>query len=55
MEMTTDRLGVTEAGVTIPIGTKCIYEGHVPGGMVRVRLPDGSSDVVRPHIFSTLR
>lgn len=55
MEMIADREGVTESRKPVPIGTRCTYEGHVSGGMVRVRLPDGTSDIVHPHIFACLR
>lgn len=55
MEMVSDMEGVTESGKPVHIGTRCAYEGHVPGGMVRVRLPDGAVEVVHPHIFALLR
>ena len=55
LEMVSDKDGVTESGKAVPAGTRCDYECHVPGGMVRVTLPDGSSEVVHPHIFAALR
>ena len=55
MNMTTDKECVAESGKAVPVGTVCVYEGHVPGGMVRVRLPDGSVDIVHPHAFAQLR
>jgi hypothetical protein len=55
MEITTDKNGVTESGKEVPVGTVCTYECHVPGGMVRVTLPDGSVEIVHPHIFAALR
>lgn len=55
MEMTTDKAGVTETGIEVAIGTKCTYEGHVTGGMVRVTLPNGTIAIVHPAIFPELR
>lgn len=55
LEMTTDRAGVTETGKEVPVGTSVIYVAHVPGGMVKVRLADGSVEVLHPHCFPTLR
>lgn len=55
LSMTTDRLGYTESGMLVPIGTKVTYCGHVPGGMVRVELADGTKHVMHPHCFETLR
>jgi len=55
VEITTDRAGKTESGTPVPIGTTCTYLCHVPGGMVKVRLPDGAEEIVHPHIFAVLR
>lgn len=55
MDLTTDKAGVTESGKEIPIGTKCRYLGHVVGGAAKVRMPDGSEEIVNPHIFKELR
>lgn len=54
-EMTSDRDGETESGKKVPAGTKVEYCGHVIGGMVRVKLPDGSKEVMHPHCFPDLR
>lgn len=55
MNLTTDKAGVTESGKEIPIGTKCRYLGHVAGGAVKVRMPDGSEEIVNPRIFKVFR
>ncbi len=54
MKMTTDRLGVTEKGRKVPVGTTVEYLGHVPGGMVAVRFEDGTEDVMHPMCFKQL-
>jgi hypothetical protein len=41
--------------LSMTTGTTVEYRGHVPGGMVRVRLPDGSEEVMHPHCFPELR
>ncbi len=61
--MTSDRDGgilvesleVPEAGQLVPAGTTVKYLGHIPGGMVRVELPDGRRVVMHPHAFPNLR
>ena len=55
MDMTSDRGGETEAGELVPAGTTVKYKGHVPGGMVRVELPNGVIAVMHPHCFPNLR
>ncbi len=55
LPMTSDRLGETESGKRVKIGTTVEYLGHVVGGMVRVRLPDESVEVMHPHCFKRLR
>lgn len=55
MKMTSDKEGVTETGRRVEAGTTVEYLGHVVGGMVRVRLPDGTEDVMHPHCFKVLR
>lgn len=55
MEMTSDKPGGSEKGTKIPIGTKCTYEGHVPGGMVKIKLSSGEIEIVHPAIFPELR
>lgn len=55
LTMKSDRLGKTESGVEVPIGTVVEYMGHVSGGAVRVRLPSGSEEVMSPLCFAQLR
>lgn len=55
LEMTSDRDGETESGRTVPAGTKVQYVAHVLGGCVRVRLPDGTTEVMNPNCFQHLR
>jgi hypothetical protein len=59
-EMTVDYPGETEHGEIIPVGTVVQYLGHVPGGMVLVKILEGipSPDAIRimhPHCFKNLR
>ena len=44
--------GVTENGFRLTVGMVVEYGGHVPGGMVRVKLPDGTLDVAHPGCFA---
>lgn len=55
LTMTSDREGQTESGKRVPIGTTVEYLGHLPGAAIKVRLPDGSKDVMHPHCFPELR
>jgi hypothetical protein len=55
LKMTSDREGVTESGKSVPTGTDVEYIAHVYGGMVKVKLPDGSIDVMHPYCFAQLR
>lgn len=55
MKMTSDRDGETERGTLVPAGTEVTYLAHVPFGMVKVRLPDGTEAVMHPHCFPGLR
>jgi hypothetical protein len=53
--MTSDAPGKTDAGVLVPAGTEVRYLAHLPGGMVRVKLPDGTVAVMHPACFPALR
>lgn len=53
--MTSDKPGETDGGRNVPAGTTVGYLGHVPGGMVRVRLPDSQIAVMHPACFPSLR
>ena len=59
MEMTSDRAGEADMADLsrrdVPIGTTVTYLAHVPIGMVRVRLADGTTGIMHPHCFPTLR
>jgi hypothetical protein len=60
LSMTSDRDGLTDTGERVPAGTTVLYEGHVPAGMVRIRLPNGSGSwerlaVMHPQCFPQLR
>lgn len=55
LTMTSDKPGKTESGKDVPVKTTVEYLGHVTGGMVRVRLPDGTEDVMHPRCFAVLR
>ncbi len=55
MHMTSDRSGETELGRPFIAGTTVEYIGHLPGCAIRVRLADGSVQVVSPLCFKELR
>jgi hypothetical protein len=55
MSVVNDRVGALDTGGVIPVGTQCEYLGHLPGGLVKVRLPDGREVRVSPTIFPRLR
>ena len=46
---------IAESGRKLVPGDTCEYRGHVAGGMVRVELPDGTTDVIHPHATKELR
>lgn len=49
------RKGVTEGENILNVGDVCVYLGHIPGGNVRVKLPNGDQDVAHPQCFAELR
>lgn len=55
MKMTSDKPGDTESGKHVPAGTTVEYLGHLPGYAIKVRLPDGSEEIMHPHCFAELR
>ncbi len=55
LSMTSDRPCISERGMMISVGTKVTYLGHLPGQAVKVRMEDGSEEVVHPHCFPELR
>lgn len=54
LTMTIDRQAETHSGKTLPAGTVGKYDGHVPGGMVRVII-DGVPEIVHPAAIKELR
>lgn len=54
LNMRVSRVGEDEGGKTVSVGTVVEYQGHVPGGMVRVRLPDGKLAFMHPACFDEL-
>lgn len=55
MQIKVDRAGKTESGKDLKVGDTVTYKAHVPGGNVRVELPDGSIDTAHPACFKELR
>jgi hypothetical protein len=55
VQITSDRPCQLESGAIVEAGTTVKYCGHVPGGMVRVRLSDGSEAIMHPNCFAVLR
>jgi hypothetical protein len=47
--------GETELGTILNIGDKVEYLGHIPGGMVKIKLPHGETDIAHPGCFKELR
>lgn len=44
---------LTESGRILPVGTVGMYDGHIPGGMVRI-IVDGVTEVIHPHTTKEL-
>jgi hypothetical protein len=55
LQMTSDHDSTTESGKPVPAGTTVEYLGHLPGAAVKVRMPDGSEEVMHPNCFPELR
>ena len=55
LDLTSDHNGKTESGKIIPTGTTVEYCGHVPGGAIKVKLSDGSEEIMSANCFSELR
>ncbi len=55
MMMTSDHPGVAESGRPLPVGTTVEYMAHLGWGAVRVRMSDGTIEVVSPRCFAQLR
>jgi len=54
LQMTSDRDALSESGVTVKSGTTVEYVCHV-GRVVKVRLSDGSEQILNPNVFPQLR
>lgn len=48
------RAGETEKGKTLSIGMQVNYRGHIPGGLVKIEMDDGTVDVAHPACFGEL-
>jgi hypothetical protein len=55
MNLTSDHDGETESGKFVPAGTTVKYDGHLPGGAIKVIFQDGSEEIMSPSCFPTLR
>ena len=55
LTLTADNKGKSGKGWFISPGKKFEYLGHVPGGMVKIRLPDGTEDIAHPGCFKELK
>ena len=55
LSMVSDRPCISDRGMMVNVGTKVTYLGHLPGQAVKVRMEDGSEEVVHPHCFPELR
>ena len=53
--MIADKPGQARTGRELSVGTTVEYLGHVPGGMVRVRFPDDTYEIVHPGCFAEFR
>lgn len=47
--------GETENKKHLCVGNKVEYLEHLPGGMVKIKLFDGSEDVAHPYCFKELQ
>lgn len=55
MKLTVVAVGVTENEKRLEVGDEVIYVSHIPGGMVKIKLPNGEIDVAHPGCFKELR
>lgn len=47
--------GMTESGKSLTMGMVVEYDGHIPSGMVRIIMPDSSTDIAHPRYFAELQ
>ena len=55
LTLTVEHKGETELGTILNVGTVVEYLGHIPGGMVKIKLPHGETDIAHPACFKELR
>jgi hypothetical protein len=55
LELNVVAKGETEKGIALDVGMKVEYRGHIPGGNVKITLPNGETDVAHPLCFEELR
>lgn len=55
MELNVICKGLTETGEALEIGDKVKYIYHIPGGMVKIEMPDGTRHIAHPLCFKELR
>lgn len=48
-------IGETDKGAPLSVGDIVIYLSHLPGGNVKIRLPDDSVHIANPNCFQELR
>jgi len=55
LSMTSDRPCISERGLMVHAGVKVTYLGHLAAQAVRVRMEDGSEEILHPRCFPELR
>lgn len=55
LELHVTRRGLTEMNIPLAPGDVVTYLAHVPGGMVKIKLPDGRIDIAHPACFTELQ
>jgi hypothetical protein len=53
--MTSDRPCISVRGLMVHAGVKVTYLCHIAGLAVKVRMEDGSEEILHPHCFPELR
>ena len=55
MKLNVVSAGITEKEAILKVGDVVEYMGHVPGGMVKIKLAGGVEDIAHPACFAELR
>lgn len=55
LSLTVEYKGETEKGLPLAIGDTVEYLGHIPGGMVNIKMSNGEKDIAHPLCFKELR